>query len=198
MAERTKVTTPPFRVSFPEVFEKKGYDGSEPKYSVTMLFYPGKMSDKEKAQFQAMKGILDEACRAKFGKPLKEMAENPNFKRGIRKGEEKPDSEGYGAGCIFAKASSLKQPGLIDRDRTPIMKEDDFYPGCWARATVTAYAYDNKSKGVAFGLQNLQKLGDDGSFSGRVAADDDFEKNENDVWEDTETAPALDEDDPLA
>jgi len=40
---------------------------------------------------------------------------------------------------------------------------------------VRAFAYENKSKGIAFGLQNIQKLGDGEPFSGRVKAADDFE-----------------------
>lgn len=195
MAERSKVTTPPFRVSFPAVFEKSQYGEGKPKYSVVMLFYPEKMNDKEKKRFSAMKGLLDEACRAKFGKSLKDMSKNPNFKPGIRKGEEKEDLDGYGEGMLFATASSLMQPGIIDRDRDPIINAEDFYAGCWSRATVTAYAYDNKSKGCAFGLQNLQKLGDDDSFSGRVGAEDDFEKDEDEVWEGDSAAPDADEDD---
>lgn len=195
MAERKKVTSPPFRVSFPSIFEKSQYGEGEPKYTVTMLFYPAKMTDKERAQFKAMQGLLDEACQAKFGKSLKEMSASSSFKRGIRKGEEKSDLDGYGEGCVFAAASSKRRPGLIDRDRNPILRDEDFYPGCWARATLTAYGYDNKSKGVAFGLQNLQKLGDDESFSGRVDADDDFDKDESDVWAETDAAPAADGDD---
>jgi hypothetical protein len=148
------------------------------------------MSDKEKKQFAAMRALLNDACIEKFGKDFKTMAANPNFKRGLRHGNEKPDLDGYGPTCRFATASTKTQPGLMDRDRTPIMRSEDFYAGCWARATVTAYGYDNKSKGVAFGLQNLQKLGDDESFSGRVAAEDDFEKDEDDVWEKTDAAPA--------
>ncbi len=198
--ERTKVTSPPFRVSFPEVFEKKGYDGSDPKYSVVMLFYPDKMTDPEKKRFVAMKAMLDEACREKFsGKSLSEMKKSPAFKRGLRLGEEKPDLDGYGEGCVFATASSKQQPGIIDLGRDPIIRAEDFYPGCWARATLTAYGYDNKSKGVAFGLQNIQKLGDDDSFSGRTAAEDDFDKDEDDVWAGNDAAaPDLDPDDPLA
>ncbi len=198
MVERTKVTSPPFRVSFPEVFESKSYDGSEPKYSLVMLFYPEKFTKKEAAQFQAMKALRDEACQTKFSKSFKDMKVNPAFKVGLRKGEEKPDLDGYGEGMVFATASSKMQPGLIDRDRTPIMKIEDFYPGCWARATLTAYGYDNKSKGVAFGLQNIQKLGEGESFSGRVDADEDFDNDEDDVWKGEETAPDLDKDDPLA
>lgn len=195
--ERKKVVTPPFRVSFPSVFEKSQFGEGKPKYGVTMLFYPEKMNDKEKAQFAAMKSILDEACRGKFGKPRAKLLENPNFKGGIRKGEEK-DLDGYGPGCLFAAASSQNRPGLIDKDRQPILSEEDFYPGCWARATVTAYAYDNKSKGVAFGLQNLQKLGDGESFRSSTPAEDDFEDDASEVWGGQEAAPSAEGDDFLS
>lgn len=193
MAEqRSKVTTPPFRLSFPAVFEKSQYGDGQPKYSVVMLFYPDKMNDKEKAKYKAMRKLLSEACQIKFSKPLKEMAKNPNFKRGIRDGMEKEDLDGYGAGCKFATASSKMQPGIIDRDRDPILKSEDLYPGCWCRATVTAYGYDNKSKGVAFGLQNIQKLGEGESFSGRTDAEDDFDNDEDDVWADEDGSAAPD------
>jgi hypothetical protein len=193
--ERKKVVTPPFRVSFPSVFTKSEFGEGKPKYSVVALFYPGKMNDKEKAQFKAMQGLLDEACRGKFGKPLVEMAKNPNFKRGLRKGEEKADLDGYGEGCVFATLSTLNRPGLIDKEKQPILSEEDFYAGCWARATVTAYGYDNKSKGVAIGLQNLQKLGEGDPFSSRVAAEEDFGDDADEVWGGSEVAPAAEGDD---
>jgi hypothetical protein len=68
------------------------------------------------------------------------------------------------------------QPGLVDQNLQRIISTDDFYSGCYARATITAYGYDKAgNKGVAFGLQNVQKLADGERFSGRTAAEDDFE-----------------------
>lgn len=200
MAEdRTKVVTPPFRVSFPEVFEAASYDNGPAKYSVTMLFYPDKMDAKDQAKFQAMKDILDEACRAKFGKSIKEMRTAGEFRRGMRLGTEKPDLDGYGEGCVFAKASTKTRPGVVDKKKQPVLEADELYAGCWARATVTAYGYDKKGKGVAFGLSNIQKLGDDENFSGRVSAEDEEGFDDADkAWKDEEAAPPLDPDDPLA
>lgn len=96
---------------------------------------------------------------------------------------------------MFATASSKQRPGLVDRNKQPILTEEEFYPGCWARATVTAYSYDNVGKGVAFGLHNIQKLGDDENFTGRVAAEEDFGDDADDVWSGSDIAP---EDDPMA
>jgi hypothetical protein len=85
---------------------------------------------------------------------------------------------------VFAAATSMRQPGVIDAGKARLMSDDDFYSGCYARATVTAYAYDKSgNKGVAFGLQNLQKLADGEAFSGRVAPEDDFEAVEDFVAE---------------
>jgi len=170
MAERLKAVTPPFRVSFPAVFEASSYQGGDPKYSVVMLFYPDK-----------------------FKKLIKDLP--GNFKKPLRDGAEKAHLDGYGEGMMFGTASSKQRPGLVDRTKQPILTEEEFYPGCWARATITAYPYDNVGKGVAFGLHNLQKLGDDENFTGRVAAEDDFGDDADDVWQGADIAP---EDDPTA
>ena len=83
--------------------------------------------------------------------------------------------EGYVEGCVFINASSLQKPGLVDRQRQDIIDETEFYPGCYARATLRAFAYDNNgNKGVAFGLNNVQKLRDGDPLGGRTRAQDDF------------------------
>lgn len=195
MAVKDKVVTPPFRVSFPAVFAPKSYDGGVEKYSISMLFRPADFKKKDKAQFKAMEELLDAVSVERFKQKVKDLP--GNFKRAFREGAEKDHLEGYDEGVVFAAASSHQRPGLIDRDMAPITDEAKFYPGCWARATVTAYAYDNKGKGCAFGLHNIQFLGDDGNFTGRVAADEDFEDDASEVWEDP-SAPELAEGDPLA
>ena len=57
------------------------------------------------------------------------------------------------------------------------MEQGEFYPGCWARVSTNAYAYEQKgNKGVAFGLINIQKLRDDDPLAGSaVKAESDFE-----------------------
>lgn len=193
MAERLKAVTPPFRVSFPAVFEASSYQGSDPKYSVVMLFYPDKFTDADKRAWAAVQAIADVASKDMFKKLVKDLP--GNFKKPLRDGAEKAHLDGYGKDMVFGTASSKQRPGLVDREKQPILAEDEFYPGCWARATVTAYPYDNIGKGVAFGLHNLQKLGDDDNFTGRVAAEDDFGDDASDVWQGADIAP---EDDPTA
>lgn len=201
MVERVKVFTPPFRVSFPSVFEPSSYEGSAAKYSVVGLWYPSKFTAKHKALWAKLVDILDAASLEKFKRKVKDLPDS--FKKGIRDGADKAHLEGYNVpGMKFATMSSRQKPGLVDKDGTPILSAEDFYPGCWARATVTAYAYDNKGKGIALGLHNLQKLGDDANFTGRVNAEDDFGDNADEVWDDSMSGTGgssepLDKDDPL-
>lgn len=188
-SEMKKVTTPVFRVSFPNVFKPASFDGGEPKYGVSMLFDPSKFSESDKKAWAAMKALLDEVSMARFKKRAKDLPDN--YKKGFRKGEEKEGMDGYGPGIIFCNATSRMKPGLIDRDKTVITDEEQFYPGCYARATVVAFAFDNKGKGVSFGLNNLQKVRDGDAFSARTDATEDFD-------EDLDADESMAEDDPLA
>ncbi len=187
--EKKKVISPPFRLSFPNLFEKSSFKGSEPKYSAVMIFHPDKFTAKDKAAFQAMKNIANEAALEFHKKALKDFPEG--WKKPLKDGMIKDHLEGYGKGTIFATASTKQSPGIINRERDPmvVMTPDDMYPGCWCRATITAYGYDNIGKGVAFGLQNIQKLGEGQNFTGRVAAEEDFEDDADEVWKDEDVAP---------
>lgn len=199
---RKSIPTPAFRVSFPWVFEPQPpMEGSpgEPKYSVVMLF---DTNAQKTAEYKNLEKLAHAAAKEKFGDKLKPDG-NGWYKVGgkalrhpLRSGEEKPDLEGYGDGAVFAAASSKMQPGLVDARLLRIISKDvgpeGFYAGCYARATVTAYGYDKAgNQGVAFGLQNLQKLRDGVSFSGRVAAENDFDAVEDAFGEEASEADSF-------
>lgn len=198
MAERKAIYTPPFRVSFPNVYRPSSYDGGAPKYSLVGLFYPAKFNDLHRKAWTEVGRIANEAALEKFKKPIKDFPDN--FRKPFRKGEEKEHLDGYGPGCIFFSMSSKQAPGIVDKNKG-IVLETDFYPGCWARASVTAFAYDNKGKGVSFGLHNIQKLGEGESFSGRIAAEEDFGDDVRDIFPDTDdgsSAGNVNDNDPMA
>ncbi|MDP3939789.1 MAG: DUF2815 family protein [Deltaproteobacteria bacterium] len=166
------VITSPFRVSYPQVFRSKHNDlNGKDEYSVVALFPKG--ADLSVLQKAANDAIVDKwgADKAKWPKPLRSP---------FRKHEEKEKDgklpEGMEPGGIFISLRSIQRPGLVDGDRQPVIDETGFYAGCYARAQVRAYAYDMKgNKGVAFGLQNLQKMADGDPLSGRQKAEDAFE-----------------------
>lgn len=198
MAELKKVVTPVFRLSFPQVFEAEGFDGGAKKFSATAVWTPAKFSAKDKKRWKAMRALLDAESMSEFKKKIKDLPDN--IRKGIRDGAEKADMEGYGDGTKFATLSSKMRPGVVDADREPIGPEhnnqDEIYPGCYCRATVAVYSYNNKGKGVALGLQNLQKVADGVRLDSRTDAAEDFEDDIDEQWlEDNDEDDDLDDDD---
>lgn len=176
-----KVLTPVFRVSFPSVFEASSYEGGAPKFSVCAVFTPASFTAKDKVLWKAMTDLADEVALERFKKKLAALPNN--FKKPFRDGAEKADLVGFGEGKVFCNLSSKMKPGIIGLDKTPITDPEEFYPGVYARATVTAYAYDNVGKGVALGLQNLQKIKDGDRLDSRTDAEDDFGSDDvDDAW----------------
>lgn len=116
------VVTPPFRVSFPAVFEPRGFEDQEPKYSVTMMF-PKETNLKE------LEDLVSAVAEEKWGKKVKK------FRTPFRDGDEK-EREEY-TGQILVNAKSKTKPTIVDQRKRPITSEEDFYPGCWARAALT-------------------------------------------------------------
>ena len=181
-----KKTTGKFRVSFPNLFEPSAMEGGTPKYGVTMLFPKGAdLSGLEAAYDAAVADGTERLWKNKTPKQLR----NP-----FRDGDEEDgycDRDGY-PGHIFIRASSKSPVGIVHKEKDPetgkprvIDDPAEVYAGCFARATVVAYAYDTAgNKGIAFGLQNVQKLADGDSFSGRKSAEDDFADDLDDEEDD--------------
>ncbi len=81
---------------------------------------------------------------------------------------------------VVVEARTKLKPGVVDQKRNEILDASEFYAGCYARATLTCYAYDSMgNKGVSFGLQNVQKVKDGTAFSGKRNAKDDFDEIED-------------------
>lgn len=160
------IMTPEFRVSFPNIFKpgKVLQAGAEPKYGLTMLFPKG-------ADLAKLRKAAEEAAVEKWG-----AGKVPKGLRSPFRDQSEKEFEGYEAGAVFINATSKQRPGLVDAQVQEIIEERDFYPGCYARATVRAFAYDQAgNKGVAFGLQNVQKTRDGDPLGGRTRPSDDFE-----------------------
>lgn len=181
MGKFVKLVTPVFRASFPNLFVPKAMEGqanSVPKYSVSAIFEPAKFNASEQARWQAILDLLDETSKEKFKKTVDQLP--ANHKRAIRDGSEKADLEGYGDGKVFANLTSKLKPGVVDANGND-MEPDDIYPGCYLRATVSAYAYDvNGGKGIALGLQNVRFVRDGERLDARTDASDDFADVEDD------------------
>lgn len=163
-----RILTPEFRVSFPKVFKAEAFqEGQDPKYSMVMLF-PKKMAPDQQKRMDALKALASATAKAKWGDKMPKNLRSP-----FRDGAEK-DLPGY-EDVIFVSASSKVKPGLVNEDAEPMLNPEDFYPGCYAHAYLTCYAYDTAgNRGVAFGLSTVQKTRDGDPFAPRNNAQDDF------------------------
>lgn len=180
----TRLLTPKFRVSFPQVFEKASFNNGTPRFSVVGLFYPKQFTEADKARWDAIRAKLGEVCKEFFKKDLKTMKDLGGFKTPFHKGTEK-SYQGYGDPDMiyFSMANSVRRPQILNMngvDNITAENSEEFYAGCWARASVNPFAFDKIGKGVAIGLANLRKLGDDESFEGFTNAEDDFGDEDED------------------
>jgi hypothetical protein len=145
------------RASFPSVFKADAFEeGQEPKFSVTLLF------PKKGTNLTVLENAIKEAAKKKWGDKVPKNLRSP-----IRDGDEK-DLDGY-ADCWFIRFASATRPHVVDRQKNPIDPDGDrFYAGCMARVAFNAYAYDKAgNRGVAFGLESVQKVDDGEPFGAR-------------------------------
>ena len=85
------------------------------------------------------------------------------------------DQEEY-ENCYFLNASSNQKPGIIDADKNEIMDQSEFYSGCYGRASLNFFAFNQAgNRGIGVGLNNVQKLADGEPLAGRNRAEDDFD-----------------------
>jgi hypothetical protein len=191
-SETVKIMTPEFRASFPALFEPRSADpkgGGKLKYSIVMLFRVGETPESKKAgekvvSIEPLKILVKNILTEKFGP---DRAKWPsNLVLPFRDGNEpsKKDYPGYGPGVVFATASTMTRPGVVDAYEdpknpgkpAPIGAPSDFYGGCYARATINAYFWEYTGRqGVSLSLQNVQKLRDGEPFGGRPSAENDFD-----------------------
>jgi hypothetical protein len=166
MAEEKKTTpliTPEARCAFVQLLSPKAFEANtEPKYSVVLLF------DKEaqtSAEFKRMvKTYNDEKAR------LYPQGAPAGFKTPFRASSE---LEGLPPDMVFVRVTTTRKPDCIDEDGQPLFEPSRVYSGIFGRASLSVYSYDQKgNRGIAFGLNNFQKLADGERMVGSTAAQD--------------------------
>ncbi len=180
------IVTPNFRISYPHLFKPQlNKLSNQMEFSVTALF-------QKDADLSKLKAAAAEAITAKWGPDKAKWPKNlrtPFRDQGERiqaaKDAEKTPPSGYEAGSIYLNLKSKQRPGIVDAQMNEIIDETQLYAGCWARASVSCYAYDQAgNRGVSFGLQHIQKVKDGETLSGRPKVEDAFEPVKVDSAED--------------
>ncbi len=172
------ITGPDTRWSFANVWEPKSINGGTPKYSVSLIVPKSdvKTVAKIKAAIEAAY-VEGEAKLKGSGKSVPPLAA---IKNPLRDGDvERPDDPAY-ANAYFINANSPTAPGIVDADRNPILSRSEVYSGVYGRASISFYAFNsNGNKGIACGLNNLQKVRDGEPLGGKTSAESDFATEED-------------------
>ena len=103
------------------------------------------------------------------------------IKTPLRDGDiERPDDPAY-ANAYFINANSATAPGIVDIDCNPILSRSEVYSGVYGRASITFYAFNSSgNRGIACGLNNLQKIRDGEPLGSKASAESDFATDEDD------------------
>lgn len=169
----TKIVTGIVRLSYANIWQAKSINGGTPKFSTSVLIPKSDTATVQKIN-SAIQAAYDEG-QSKLKGNGKSIPTLAMLKTPLRDGDaERPDDEAY-SGQWFINANSNTAPGVVDINRQPILDTSEIYSGVYARVSLSLYAFNsNGNRGIACGLQNIQKVKDGESLGGKASAEDDF------------------------
>lgn len=174
-----KVVTGIARLSYANIWTAKSINGGTPKYSTSVLIPKSDTATVQKIKAAIQAAYEEGESKLKgTGKSVPPMAA---IKTPLRDGDiERPDDPAY-ANAYFINANSATAPGIVDADRNPVLTRSEVYSGVYGRASISFYAFNsNGNKGIACGLNNLQKVRDGEPLGGKVSAESDFTTEDDD------------------
>lgn len=147
--------------------------GGTPKYSVSLIIPKSDTVTYEKIK-AAIQAAYDEG-QSKLKGSSKFVPDLADLKTPLRDGDKDRKGDEAYKNCWFVNANSTTKPGVVDADRNPILDSSELYSGIIGRASINFYAFNsNGNKGIACGLNNIQKLADGTPLGGHSRAEDDF------------------------
>jgi hypothetical protein len=98
--------------------------------------------------------------------------------------EERPDDDAYqGHYFLNANSNADQAPQIMDLNRKEITEHREIYSGVYARASVNFYAYNaSGNRGIACGLNGIQKVRDGENLGGRGDVSSDFDDDFEDEF----------------
>lgn len=166
------ITTGVARASFAHLYQAvTPQGGGDPKYSVSLL-----IPKSDVTTIQALTAEIEQVRQAnaqQFGN----MA--GNLKVPLYDGDGvMPSGAPWGEecrGCMVLRANSREQPAIVDLNLQPILSPNAVYSGCYVRASVNFYAYNQPTnRGIGCGLNAVQKVEDGEPLANRVSAEEAF------------------------
>ncbi|WP_405328425.1 DUF2815 family protein [Ruminobacter sp.] len=161
------------RWSYANVWEPKAMEGGKPKFSVSLI-----IPKSDSVTVGKIRSAIEEAYRdgqSKLKGNGKSVPALSTLRTPLRDGDlERPDDPAY-ANSYFVNANSASAPGVVDANRNEILDKSAVYSGCYGRASISFYAFNaNGNRGIACGLNNLQKIRDGEPLGGKASAESDF------------------------
>lgn len=160
------------RLSYPNLFEARSYEGSAAKFSASYLMDPKHPAIPEIQA--AIELVAKEKWGAKADAILKQLraADKTCLRNGDSKGNEEYE------GLYYVSASNAKRQTVVDRDGvTPLVDADGKpYAGCYVNAYIEVWAMDNQfGKRVCAALASVQFHSDGEPFTTRSSEPETFE-----------------------
>lgn len=178
LLESGNIRTPRGRLLYPSLFKPRAMKGEPPekaKYQASLLIPKG-------SDISAMKAAVEAVLKENFSEQVRKASK---IKLPFIKTEDQPRfaelAEDY---PLMIRCNATYRPDVVGPTMQTIHEEDEadeIYSGRWARLSVRPFAYNRTdSKGVSFGLQNVQVLDHaDPIAGGRVRAENEFESVED-------------------
>jgi hypothetical protein len=167
--QSTKVVIGPVRLSYLHIWEPSAMEGqTEKKYSASLII--PKDDKKTIAQINAaMDAAKEQGKASKWGGKIPKKMWNP-----LQDGDVEKEDEAY-ENSYFINAKAATKPGIVDKNRQPILAQDEVYSGCYGYVSITFYPFDkNGNSGIAAGLNHIMKVKDGEPLGGRSTAENDF------------------------
>ncbi len=172
MAKNTtrKAVVGEVRFSYAHVFEPWG--DVNPKYSVVAVISKrdthiiNEISEKIRTVYEEEKqGMFRNRTFESLALPLKD-GDNP--------GEGREINPAY-KDSYYISTNRKTAPGVIGRDKKPIIDKDEFYSGCYGWISMTFAPYDvNGKKGIKAYLNHIMKTRDGENLGSASTAEFDF------------------------
>lgn len=165
-----KVVVGEVRFSYAHVFQPWG--DTDPKYSIVAVISKKDTHIIDEIK-KAIQEVYEEEKQGMFkGRAIGSLA--LPLKDGDNPGEGREPNPSY-KDSYYISANRKTAPGVVGRDRQPIVNQDDFYSGCYGYISMTIAPYDiNGKKGIKAYLNHIMKTRDGERLGGASTAEFDF------------------------
>lgn len=169
----------PLRLSFVNVFEKAESPSGVMQYGLTAMVPKG-----DKALTKRMNDAVTAAVDAGVRTNKIKKTDVKFLKMPVHDGDDKEARGNRGNEFdkmwYFSCTNARNQPGVVDRDKQPILDEDEVYSGIWAYIHVTFHAFNRSgNRGIRCNLNHVLKFKDDERLDGRKSVEEAFEDLES-------------------